>query len=229
VSDTEIKSRILEAAREYYFENGFSKSTMDDFAHNLGMSKKTIYKYFQSKDDIVREITREKIARIHSRCMKLRSDSSIDFVERIRCVTQFLSNEMRKFKPVFYLDLQRTMPDMWKEIDEFRRKRILEDFKKLIVEGVETGVFRSDVNVDVLVMMYASAMQTIVNPETLSTLPLNAAQAYEAIVDIIFGGIFTKEAKEKYKCASNVNTITVEKNQPGEASAQPDIFTTSKQ
>lgn len=101
-------------------------------------------------------------------------------------------------KPQFYSDLQRTMPDLWKEVDEFRSQRVLEDFSAMIREGVELGVFRRDIHIDVLVLMYANAMQSIINPETLEKLPLNASQAYDAIVDIIFGGVFTQQAKEKY-------------------------------
>lgn len=210
MTDSEIKERILVTAKEFYFEHGFAKSTMDDLAHNLRMSKKTIYKYFQSKDEIVREITREKLRNMHACCIDWHTNKSMDFLERIRLITQFLSNEMRKLKPVFYLDLQRTMPDVWKEVNEFRSKSVFEDFKKMVLEGVELGVIRSDINVDVLVLMYASAMQTIINPETLATLPLNASQAYDAIVDIVFSGVFSEQAKKKYILTPNVSTIKEE-------------------
>ncbi|MBI2428191.1 MAG: TetR/AcrR family transcriptional regulator [Ignavibacteriales bacterium] len=198
MSDSELRSRILEAASQYFFENGFSKTTMEEFAQSMGMSKKTIYKFFPSKDDIIKEITREKLQHVHHGCLHCQQDKSIDFMQRIKNVTGFISSEMRKLKPQFYSDLQKTMPALWKEVDEFRNQRIYEDFSAMIREGVEIGVFRKDVNIDVLVLMYGNAMQSIINPETLSKLPLNASQAYEAIVDIIFGGVFTQEAKEKY-------------------------------
>jgi len=198
MSDSELKSRIVEAARQYFFTNGFSKTSMEEFAQSMGMSKKTIYKFFPSKDDLIKEITLEKLASIHNGCVKWQTEKSIDFMERIRCITGYLSNEMRSMKPQFYLDLQRTMPDLWKEVDQFRTQRVFEDFSALIREGVELGVFRKDINVDVLVLMYANAMQSVINPETLARLPLTASQAYEAIVDIIFGGVFTQEAKQKY-------------------------------
>lgn len=213
MSDSELKARIFEAAKVYFFTNGFSKTTMEELAQSMGMSKKTIYKFFPSKDDIVKEITREKIRSIHEGCLKLQKDRSVDFLERVNCITGYLSNEMRTMKPQFYLDLQRTMPDLWKEVDEFRNERVYHDFSALIREGVEIGVFRKDINVDVLVLMYGTAMQNIVNPETLSKLPLNASQAYDAIVDIIFSGVFTEQAKEKYHRTNNVTEIMEEKAQ----------------
>jgi AcrR family transcriptional regulator len=210
VTDSEIKNRILEGAKEYYFHYGFSKSTMDDFAHRLGMSKKTIYKLFPSKDDIVRHITRDKINTIHSCCRVLQSDKSLDFIERLKRITGYISNEMQSLKPSFYSDIQRTMPDLWKEIEGLRRELVFKDFGQMMREGIEIGVFRKDINVDVLVLMYANAMESIINPETLSTLPLNAAQAYDAIVDIVFGGVFTPQAKEKYLHSQPVSTVIKE-------------------
>ena len=210
MSDTEIKSRILEAARKYFFENGFSKTTMEEFAQSMGMSKKTIYKFFPSKEDLIKEITHEKLYNVHQGCIRWQKDKSIDFMQRVRNVTSFISGEMRSLKPQFYIDLQKAMPLLWKEVDEFRTQRVYEDFSAMIREGIEIGVFRRDINIDVLVLMYGNAMQSIINPETLSTLPLNASQAYDAIVDIIFGGVFTEHAKEKYKNTSHVHTVEQE-------------------
>jgi AcrR family transcriptional regulator len=198
VSDLEIKNRILDSAKEYYFQNGFSNSTMDDFAHSLGMSKKTIYKYFTSKDDIIREIVRQKLFRMDSSCKILHEDTSIDFIERVKSITTYLSKEMQAMKPTFFLDVQRTMPDLWKEIDAFRKEKIFNDFTQMVREGISLGIFRSDINVEVLVLMYENAISSILHPETLATLPLTASQAYEAIISIVLSGIFTEQAKEKY-------------------------------
>lgn len=171
---------------------------MDEFAQSMGMSKKTIYKFFPSKDELIREITHGKMTSIHQSCLKWHEDKSIDFMDRIRGITAQVSSEMRSMKPQFYLDLQRTMPDVWKEVDQFRSERILQDFSEMIREGVSLGVFRDDINIEVLVLMYSNAMQSIINPEILAKLPITASQAYEAIIDIVFGGVFTQQAKEKY-------------------------------
>jgi AcrR family transcriptional regulator len=48
----EAKKRILEAALEVFKEKGYFKSTMDDIAAKLGISKSAIYQYFESKDKL---------------------------------------------------------------------------------------------------------------------------------------------------------------------------------
>lgn len=49
----EETDKILEVSQETLFREGFNKTTMDVIASELKMSKKTIYKYFPSKNDLV--------------------------------------------------------------------------------------------------------------------------------------------------------------------------------
>ena len=43
------EQKILEGAYALFHSHGIKCITMDDIAKNLGMSKKTIYKYFSNK------------------------------------------------------------------------------------------------------------------------------------------------------------------------------------
>lgn len=199
MSDLELKNRILEAAKENFFSNGFSKTTMEELAQSMGMSKKTIYKFFSSKDEIVKEITREKLYTINAQCECFRSDNSVEFIERIKMTINYLTTEMQKMKPQFYLDVQRTLPDLWKEVDTFRNEKIMNDFGLMVKQGVDLGIFRNDVNVQLFVLMYATAMRSIINPEVLSHLPVNISQAYQAAVTIFFEGMMTDEGRKKYR------------------------------
>ncbi len=199
MSDLELKERIITAAREYFFSNGFSKVTMEEFAQSMGMSKKTIYKFFPSKDDIVKAITREQLVTINNRCESFRNNSSMEFIDRIKSTISYLTTEMQKMKPQFYIDVQRNMPELWKEVDNFRHEKVTNDFALMVQQGVDLGVFRSDVNVQVFVLMYSSAMQSIVNPEALAHLPLNLSQAYQVAITVFFEGMMTDDGRSKYR------------------------------
>ena len=58
------RSQIIEAAMEVFSSKGYFRSTMDDVAKKLGVSKGALYLYFKSKEDLLREIqasSREKV------------------------------------------------------------------------------------------------------------------------------------------------------------------------
>ncbi len=50
------KNDIIDAAERVFFEKGIQQSTMDEIAREAEFSKRTIYVYFQSKDQIYYEI-----------------------------------------------------------------------------------------------------------------------------------------------------------------------------
>jgi AcrR family transcriptional regulator len=49
----EIRGRIVEAAYESFWRQGFRRSSVDSIAERAGLTKRTVYAYFRSKDDLL--------------------------------------------------------------------------------------------------------------------------------------------------------------------------------
>jgi hypothetical protein len=63
---------------------------------------------------------------------------------------------------------------------------------------VEKGVFRKDIDRQLIILFYLHAIQGMINPETLSQLPYSANQVFDSIIRIIFEGILTEEGRKEY-------------------------------
>ena len=50
------KTEIINAAEKIFFKKGFENSTMDDIAKEAEFTKKTLYSYFKSKEELYFEI-----------------------------------------------------------------------------------------------------------------------------------------------------------------------------
>jgi hypothetical protein len=125
-------------------------------------------------------------------------DENRGFVEKLKGLMTFLAMRLAQIGPLFMQDLQRNAPEIWKEIEAFRRQKALSLFGDLMEEGIRKGVFKRDLNPQLLTIVYASLIQNILNAEVLSHLPLSAAQAFEAIVQVLFEGILTDEGRTNY-------------------------------
>lgn len=53
----EIRSRILDASIALITEKGFEKTTIDDICQEAGVARKTLYRYFETKQDIIDELS----------------------------------------------------------------------------------------------------------------------------------------------------------------------------
>lgn len=54
----ELKDRIKKAASEMFFKNGIRQVRMDDIAHNLGISKRTLYEIYDNKEQLLLDVVK---------------------------------------------------------------------------------------------------------------------------------------------------------------------------
>ena len=191
--------RILDTAREHFFTLGFTKVTMDEMAHELGMSKKTLYQYFPGKKELLREALLGINLKINEGLEGIIHDNQIDFSEKLERALGFVASELPRFSPLFLRDIQRHAPDIWQELDRRRSRSIKKYLGALIHEGIHKGILRKDVDAEFLVLLFSTLILNIINPETLSRLPLSTTQAFANINQVVFRGILTDKGRAKYQ------------------------------
>jgi AcrR family transcriptional regulator len=196
--EKEIKERILSQAEQLFLQFGYSKVTMDEIAASLGMSKKTVYKFFPGKEALVKEMITSMKCSIDDHIEYVWSNQEMEFMDKLKSVMNFIGKQTTKLHGPLLEDLHKNIPEVWQEIHDFRKANAVKRFTVFINEGVERGVFRKDIDRQLIVLFYLHAIQGLINPETLSQLPYSANQVFDAIIRIIFEGILTEEGRQEY-------------------------------
>ena len=93
------------------------------------------------------------------------------------------------------VDLRRNAPDVWEDIDRFRRQKIIVNFSALLETGVEEGVFRVDLDRDLVLRMFVSLVQGFINPDALLESRQSAREVFETLFKVVFEGILTDRAR----------------------------------
>lgn len=193
-----IRLQIIQRARELFFERGFSKVTTDEIAASLGISKKTLYQHFESKEDLLRGVSYAMRDEIAGGIERIVDDPELDFAEKLRKVMMHLGSKVSQMRRPFFEDLRNKAPELWRELEAFRRERILTVFDRLITEGSRHGMLRKEVDPHLFVMMFYAVIQQVFNPEVLSQLPLTPAEAFRTFITVMMEGVLTDEAKRKF-------------------------------
>ena len=140
----ERKSQILDAALETFTEKGFHKTRMSDIAESSGLSKGSLYWYFDSKDTIILKL----IDRLFEFEMKeltalLTDDRSAE--ERLYIYADRSGQDivkMLKWMPVVYDFLALAFrQDSIKKIIQRYYKKNLNILTRLIQQGIDAGEF----------------------------------------------------------------------------------------
>jgi len=197
-AESPLRSRVVAAARDLFFKSGFVRVRSDDIAVRLGISKATLYKEFPSKESILHAVVTRTVAAYVDEVEAIVRDDSRDFVEKMVGLMEFLNAVLSTLRSELARDIERYAPEIWAEIDEFRRKKILDNFKILIEAGVREGVLRPDIDRDALVLIWLTLVQSLMTPETIARLPYSGEVLFGTLLKVVFEGLLTEEGRRRY-------------------------------
>ena len=195
--DLELRRRIMDKAQEIFLQFGFSRVTMDELASELGMSKKTLYKHFSSKEDLVLNIIRGMCTAIDCQIDIFMRDEHTNSVEKLNKILSYVHNTLSKINTSMAQDVRRYMPDLWSEMERFRREHSERCVGALFQQGMDEGIFRSDIDRQISVMIYTTAVNNLINPSLLAELPYSASDVYRNFVRIFFEGFLTDKGRSE--------------------------------
>jgi AcrR family transcriptional regulator len=194
----EVARRVLETAGEQYMRLGFSSVTTDETAKAAGISKKTLYQLFPSKDELLRSVVRENSERHTSAVRAICRDEGCSIGLRLKRMMNYLSGLFGEMSPAIVHDLRRSAPEVWQEVEQNRQRCIHDDFGALLEEGRKRGDFRKDIDPQVFMMIYAEALRNVVNPQAFAQLGIPPARVLETVYKVLFEGIMTEKARKEY-------------------------------
>ncbi|MFZ5552466.1 MAG: TetR/AcrR family transcriptional regulator [Bacteroidota bacterium] len=155
--------RILNSARDLFFKYGIKSVTMDDLARKLGVSKKTLYNTYKNKKDIVETIT-VKFLKNHEVNYELLVEEATDAVDELLKLMENLNNIFERLHSRMIFDMQRSFPEAWEIFTEHKKTFMLSKIISNLKRGINEGLFRSDINVEIIARMRLEQIQIVLDP-----------------------------------------------------------------
>jgi AcrR family transcriptional regulator len=194
--------RILATAREILLRERYSGLTMDGLAYALGMSKKTLYVHFPSKDAIVAAILLATGATIRRQVGEA-LDGEGGFIDKLERALGIVAAHFGALRPDVLQDLQRFAPHLHAEIDRLKERNIPLVFGRVLALGVEQGMVRADIDVTFLVEYWLQVIKGVHEPAVLARTGLTPRAAFEKALDLFFCGLLTPAGRAKSRWASD--------------------------
>lgn len=155
-----MKEKILDKAGEMFLNLGYKSVTMDDIANEMAISKKTLYKYFNNKHQLVEECT----SKIHQSCLlainTINEQGFTPIKENFEIKNMF--KEMFKNlggSPLF--QLKKYYPKVYQKVMEVEVVAFSNCIKDNLERGIKAGYYREDIKIDVYVDFYLSLVFSI--------------------------------------------------------------------
>ena len=160
----EIKDRILFGAQDLFFKYGIKSITMDDIAKHLAVSKKTIYQFFDDKNELVETLLSESLKRDENELRQIQKDSE-NVIEEVLSLMKHMGNMFSKVHPNIFYDLQKYHPEAWKQFIVFKENCMAKMVEDSIERGIKEGYVRTDLNAKILAKLRIEQVQMGFNPD----------------------------------------------------------------
>ena len=184
--NSELREKILLSTMEVFNSKGL-KFTMDDIARNISISKKTIYKVFNDKEEMFLELVDYLFDGIKKAEMEVANDESLSTLEKIRKILGVMPNSYMDidFRQLYML--RDKYPKIYEKVEE-RLENGWELTISLIEKGMEEGVIRP-IRIPILKMMLESSLEQFFRRDVLLSNKMTYQDGLNEVVDILVDGI----------------------------------------
>ena len=176
-----LKELILEKTRELFLTIGFKSVTMDQIAYDMGISKKTIYNFFENKNELVKAVTSYMFNSITNGVTEIKKNSN-NPINELYDINLFLIKYLKKESVSPLYQLEKYYPLIHKEINKKQFDFITKSTTGSLNNGIKLGLFRKDIKIDFIYRLYFKGMIGI---RDLDTFPLNLYDPVSLKIDFI--------------------------------------------
>ena len=185
--EREMREKIIDTAIEEFTRNGL-KFTMNDVAKALGISKKTIYTVFESKQDVLMAIADRYARDFTDMRQELEAVTELDTLEKLYRLFCAIPTKYYNIGLSRIFELAQKYPKQYKYLMEAVSQgwALAEQY---LEKGIREGKIRKDISKPVVMAMIRGTVICFLESDILYKNGLTYEQGKEEMVQIIMKGI----------------------------------------
>ena len=193
------QSQILKKSGEMFFKLGIRSVSIDDICHELGISKKTFYVYFASKDELVAQLLHVSIDGMVKKMEDwLRLHDFRQLISILLTQKEVSKNDVRCVPQLVY-DLKKYYPQQFAEF-QVKLFEVQKDYlKQYLEQGIREGLVREQLDVEMTAMLLAKLhTDAIRDMEQIESHGYKMHTYSQTAKDILIRGVLSEEGLALY-------------------------------
>lgn len=180
-----MKDKILQSVSENIEIYGIKKLNLDLICKDLKISKKTIYKYFKNKDEIIKEYIRIILETDRESTMNIINE---DISLKEKCNNIIYTYHKYKLPFIIMDEIQLYYKEEWNSINELKKFKISE-ICSLLEEAKKKGEIREDIDISIVSLIIDEVSEKLLDNKTLKANNLKLNDVMNQVIEIILLGI----------------------------------------
>ena len=183
---------LMEKIVAMFFEFGIRNLNMDDISRNLGISKKTLYQYFKSKEDLVEKLFEYDELKWNKEFTKVDINAN-NAIEILLIASLMVFNEMQQLNPKLKFELKKYYEPVFTKFLVRKQNHIYTQISQNLRKGIEEGLYRKDVNIELMAGLYVKYLVDSHNQDFCFAENITFEQIFEVMFESHIRAIATPE------------------------------------
>jgi AcrR family transcriptional regulator len=180
-----VVAQIVEAASAQFLHAGYSQVSTEEIARSIGRSKKTLYKHFATKEELLHAVLARADRTVQEEIAVLLTSQSRGRLERVRAVLGVVALRLATVHRVLLSDLLTASPVLGQQCWRGRRQALGRILWPLLSEAAADGVLRSDLEVEQVLSVFFSCIEGLVSTGH----PGEAETLFDPLVTLLVDGL----------------------------------------
>lgn len=183
---------LLERIVGFFAEFGIRNLNMDDISRSLGMSKKTLYQYVKSKEDLIEKLFQFDDYKMDAQFAKIKAENlnAIDVLIRVSVIA---FEEMGKFDTKIKFELKKYYESIFNQFMVRKQNHIFTLISQNIEKGIAEGLYRADLNIELVSGLYVRNLVLMHNKDYCFDEKITFIQVFEVMFENHIRAISTAE------------------------------------
>lgn len=179
---------ILEHSLKKFITAGYGKVTTEELSADMGISKKTLYKFFETKDKLIEAAIEHMMKKVQAKFDKVINEHKRNSIDRLNEIFFMIAEFGSKISKDAMRDINKHRPDLIQKLMAFRAERV-KSLASVIRDGQERGEIRKDIDPELTIEVFLAAVNTIMIPSYLINSPHSFDSAFKNIFSVFLTGI----------------------------------------
>lgn len=191
----EKESKIIQSASAIFMRYGIKSITMDDMARHLGISKKTLYLYVKDKEELVGKVLNNFCKGEDDHICAIRNTAE-NAIDEILEIGKWVMSTLQNLHPSVTFDMEKYHPEAYRKMQLDRFKAIYAHIMSNIKKGQKEGLYRKDINPDIITRIYIMRIDAMFNNEVFPHTEYRLVDVYQEMFRYHIRGIASDKGLE---------------------------------
>jgi AcrR family transcriptional regulator len=183
---------ILDRIVGLFYEYGIRNLNMDDISRHLKISKKTLYQYFKSKEDLIAQLFAYDAYKWDKRIAEIKVDE-INAIDILIQVSIFVFEEMSRLNPKLKFEMIKYYEPIYNRFMQEKQNQIIGQMRKNMQKGMAEGLYRDNLNTELVAGLYVRNLVDMHNKDYCIVENITFDQVFEAMFENHIRAISTIE------------------------------------